>query len=68
MTDIEIARSVNLKPIKDIATSLGLDEEIVEYYGKYKAKIDFTKVNKEPIDTVVLPSPAAVGLMAVFCR
>lgn len=64
MTDIEIARSVNLKPIKDIATSLGLDEEIVEYYGKYKAKIDFTKVNKEPKGKVVLVTainPTAAG-------
>jgi len=37
--DIEIAQSAELKPIKEIAASLGLTEEDIELYGKYKAKI-----------------------------
>ena len=37
--DIEIAQSAKLKPIKEIADSLGLTEDDIELYGKYKAKI-----------------------------
>jgi len=39
MTDIEISKSIKLHNIKDIAESLGLNEEDIEEYGKYKAKI-----------------------------
>jgi formate--tetrahydrofolate ligase len=38
-TDIEIAQNAKLKPITEIATSLGLSEDDIELYGKYKAKI-----------------------------
>jgi formate--tetrahydrofolate ligase len=37
--DIEIAQSAKLKPIVEIAASLGLTEDDIELYGKYKAKI-----------------------------
>ena len=37
--DIEIAQGANLKPITEIAASLGLSEDDIESYGKYKAKI-----------------------------
>ena len=39
MEDIEIARKAKLKNITEIASKLGIDEEYVEQYGKYKAKI-----------------------------
>lgn len=39
MTDIEIARSIGMKPIKAIARKLGLKNEDVELYGNYKAKV-----------------------------
>ena len=39
MEDIEIARKANLKNITEIASKLGINEEYVEQYGKYKAKI-----------------------------
>ena len=39
MTDIEIARSTKLDEITTIAKNLGVDEEDVELYGKYKAKL-----------------------------
>lgn len=39
MEDIEIARKANLKNITEIATKLGIEEEYIEQYGKYKAKI-----------------------------
>ena len=39
MTDIEIARNTKLKKITEIANSIGIDEEDIEQYGKYKCKI-----------------------------
>ena len=47
MTDIEIARSVQLEKIADVAKKFGIEEENLEFYGKYKAKI-----SKEFIDSV----------------
>ena len=64
MTDIEIAREAKLKPINEVASSLGLDDDKLEYYGKYKAKVDFTKVTTEPKAKVVLVTainPTAAG-------
>jgi len=40
-SDIEIAREVKLQPIQKIAESIGISEDQVEQYGKYKAKITF---------------------------
>ncbi|MBC6910760.1 formate--tetrahydrofolate ligase, partial [Lactobacillus reuteri] len=40
MTDIEIADQATLEPITEIAEKLGLSEDEIEQYGKYKAKID----------------------------
>lgn len=39
MEDIEIARKATLKNISEIADKLGIQDEYVEQYGKYKAKI-----------------------------
>ena len=39
MTDIEIAKNVKLEKIEDIAKKLNIDEDDIECYGKYKAKI-----------------------------
>ena len=39
MTDLEIAKSVKLNDIREIAYKLGIDENDLELYGKYKAKI-----------------------------
>ena len=38
LSDIEIANSVQMKPITDIAAELGLTEDDISLYGKYKAK------------------------------
>ena len=40
-SDIEIAQSTEMKRISEVAASLGIDEDYVEEYGKYKAKIDY---------------------------
>lgn len=69
MEDIEIARSVKLKPIMEVAKSLNIDEEYVENYGKYKAKISdkiFEKVNNKKdgkliLVTAVNPTPLGEG-------
>lgn len=48
MTDIEIARRVKLRPIEEIAAGLGIESDNLELYGKYKAKVDYTKYKKSP--------------------
>ena len=39
LTDIEIAQGAKMRPIGEIAEKLGISEDEIEYYGKYKAKI-----------------------------
>ena len=41
-TDIEIAQSVAMKPITEIADTAGIAPEYLECYGKYKAKVDLS--------------------------
>lgn len=48
MTDIEIARSMKLKPIEEVAAGLGVESDNLELYGKYKAKIDYTQYKDTP--------------------
>ena len=67
MTDIEIAKQVNLENILDIAKKTNIDENDVELYGKYKAKIsNFEKYNKNLKGKLVLvtamsPTPLGEG-------
>ncbi len=66
-SDIEIAQSAEIKYIGDIADKAGIDREYVEYYGKYKAKIDVWNMpHKEPkaklvLVTAITPTPAGEG-------
>ena len=56
MEDIEIARKAKLENITKIATKLGIDEEYIEQYGKYKAKIScklYEKLEKKDLIRVV---------------
>ena len=46
-TDIEIARAAKPKKIDLIANQLGISEEYLELYGKYKCKVDLSIANKE---------------------
>jgi len=48
LSDIEIAQQAKLRPIQQVAADLGLTDDHVEPYGKYKAKIAF-KIDKEKI-------------------
>ncbi len=69
MGDIEIARSVKLKPITEVAQKLNIDEEYVENYGKYKAKISdklYEKIKEREngklvLVTAVNPTPLGEG-------
>ena len=67
MTDIEIAKQVNLENILDIAKKINIDEDDIELYGKYKAKIsNFEKYNKNSKGKLVLvtamsPTPLGEG-------
>ena len=46
-SDIEIAQSANMKKIADIAKELGLGEDDIELYGKYKCKISLDVLKKD---------------------
>lgn len=66
-TDIEIAQSAKLKPVSEIAASIGLAEEEIEQYGRYKAKIAPSVMNRPREDaklilvTAITPTPAGEG-------
>ena len=65
MTDLDIAQSCQMKPITSVASALGLNEDDLELYGKYKAKIDL-KYSKNPkgkliLVTAINPTPAGEG-------
>ncbi|WP_422447450.1 formate--tetrahydrofolate ligase [Thermoanaerobacterium sp. DL9XJH110] len=67
-SDIEIAQSVKLQDIREIAAKLGLSDEDIELYGKYKAKVDYNllkrsggKKAKLILTTAINPTPAGEG-------
>lgn len=66
-TDIEIAQECKMKPITEIAKSVGLSEDEIECYGKYKAKVDLSLLNKDKkngkliLVTAITPTPAGEG-------
>lgn len=41
MTDLEIAQAMPMEPIQKVAAKIGIPEDALEYYGKYKAKLSF---------------------------
>ncbi len=67
-TDIEIAQSYKMKPITEIAEKVGIPEDYLEAYGKYKAKIDTAFLKNESrkdgklvLVTAINPTPAGEG-------
>ena len=72
-TDIEIARDAKMLPIKEVAKLLNIEEDDLELYGKYKAKIsdeylDRIKDNKDGkliLVTAINPTPAGEGKTTV---
>ena len=67
LTDIEIAQNCKMKPITEIAEKVGVGEEYLEPYGRYKAKIDLSymknceKEGKLVLVTAITPTPAGEG-------
>lgn len=67
-SDIEIARSIKLKPIQQIAKKLNVKESDLELYGKYKAKLPLSLIKKSKVNksklilvTAISPTPAGEG-------
>ncbi len=69
LTDVEIAQSAVMEPIQEIAKKVGLNEDDLELYGKYKAKISLEAINqlqskdngKLILVTAINPTPAGEG-------
>jgi formate--tetrahydrofolate ligase len=70
-SDIAIAQAAKLRPIADVAKDLGLADDEVEFYGKYKAKIELSAISRrKPKGRLVLvtginPTPAGEGKSTV---
>ena len=70
-TDIEIAQSTPMLPIAQVAERAGIDESLLEYYGKYKAKLDIRSLKDAPkkgkliLVTAINPTPAGEGKTTV---
>ena len=68
-TDIEIAQEAKLEHIRDVAATIGIQEDDLEFYGKYKAKLsddlwEKIKDNKDGklvLVTAINPTPAGEG-------
>lgn len=68
-TDIEIAQEAQLKDIREVAATVGIEEDDLELYGKHKAKVSFdlwNKVKDRPdgkliLVTAINPTPAGEG-------
>lgn len=68
-SDIEIAQEAKMIPIKEVAAQLGMTEDDLELYGKYKAKISDELINRVKdrpdgkliLVTAINPTPAGEG-------
>ena len=56
-SDIEIAQEAKMEDIREVAKRVGLSEDDIELYGKYKAKVDYN----------VLKRTESKNIAAVFC-
>jgi len=72
LSDIEIAQYKKLIHIKEIASKLGIEEDDLEMFGKYKAKLPLSFINEENIKknnlilvTAITPTPAGEGKTTV---
>jgi formate--tetrahydrofolate ligase len=71
-TDLDIAQSISIKPIQQVAAKLGIDADDLELYGKYKAKLPLKLIDQEKVDksnlilvTAITPTPAGEGKTTV---
>ncbi|WP_299169458.1 formate--tetrahydrofolate ligase [uncultured Arthrobacter sp.] len=69
VSDLDIARAARIRPIEEIAVATGIPSEALELYGRYKAKIDTSKLPRVPgkaqgqvvLVTAMSPTPAGEG-------
>jgi len=74
-SDIEIARSSKMLPIREIAEGINIKEEELEYYGHYKAKLPLSLLNERRntpdgkliLVTAMNPTPAGEGKTTMSC-
>ena len=71
-SDIEIARSIELRPITEIADNLGIPQESLEPYGKHMAKVPLSLIDEEKVRksklilvTAITPTKAGIGKTTV---
>ncbi len=71
-TDIEIARESKLLPIADVAATIGIDNDLLEPYGKYIAKVPHTSIDEKKMAehklilvTAITPTKAGIGKTTV---
>ncbi|RVU98541.1 formate--tetrahydrofolate ligase [Coriobacteriales bacterium OH1046] len=66
-SDIEIAQAATMLPISEVAAKVGLSDDMLEHYGKYKAKVDIHSLRDRPASaklilvTAINPTPAGEG-------
>jgi len=72
MTDLDIAQKVKMQHINEIAAKLNIDQDDLEQYGKYKAKLPLNLINEDKIAqsnlilvTALTPTPAGEGKTTV---
>ena len=72
MTDIEIANNAKLEPVLNIAKKLGVDPDVIEQYGRYKAKLPISLINPNKIAgkhlilvSAISPTPSGEGKTTV---
>ena len=72
MTDLEIAQNATLLPVKEIAKKLNINEDDIDPYGKYKAKLPLYLIDAQKIKnsklvlvTAITPTPAGEGKTTV---
>jgi len=72
LTDIEIARNAHMERIDKIAANLGINEDVLEPYGKYMAKVPYTLIDEEKVSksklilvTAITPTKAGIGKTTV---
>ena len=76
LTDVQIAQRAEMKPIREIAAGLGLTEDDLELYGKYKAKISMEAISRAKgntdgklvLVTAINPTPAGEGKTTTMRR
>ena len=71
-SDIEIARSIKLKEISDVAQSCGIPTDQIEHYGRYIAKVPLNLIDEEKVKkshlvlvTAITPTKAGIGKTTV---